>query len=96
MWGGWGRYHLTQHPEVMQKVERELDEAGLLATASRPSPRRLEYSDLSRLTYLSWVLKVCLPLPSHIRTASCSANGDLNVCSALSPDSCQQQLHSGL
>eukprot|EP00884_Botryococcus_braunii_P008881 jgi/Botrbrau1/17995/Bobra.0713s0002.1 len=53
----WTLYNLTQNPEVMRKLEQELDEAGLLVTASRPSPRPLQYTDLSQLTYLNWVLK---------------------------------------
>jgi hypothetical protein len=55
------RYYLSQNPEVMQKLEKELDEAGLLVTKDRPSPRALQYSDLSQLTYLNWVLKVSPP-----------------------------------
>ncbi len=54
----WHRYHLTQNPEVMRKLEQELDEAGLLETATRPSPRPLQYTDLYQLTYLNWILKV--------------------------------------
>jgi cytochrome P450 len=48
---------LTQNPQVLKKLEQELDEAGLLVTRSRPVPRDLQYSDLSKLTYLEWVLK---------------------------------------
>ncbi len=39
----------------------ELDNAGLLVTRERPQPRKMEFADLGKLTYLSWVCKVCLP-----------------------------------
>lgn len=52
------RYLLSQHPEVEAKLVQELDEAGFLATPSRPKPPTLQYSDLNQLTYLSWVCKV--------------------------------------
>jgi hypothetical protein len=58
-------YQLTQNPEVAEKVAQELDEAGLLVTPARPHPRRMEHADLSRLTYLSCVLKAC-PSPSPL------------------------------
>eukprot|EP00884_Botryococcus_braunii_P015488 jgi/Botrbrau1/2622/Bobra.145_1s0040.1 len=53
----WTLYHLIQNPEVLGKVEKELDDLGLLVTAERPSPRPLEYTDLSKLIYLGWVFK---------------------------------------
>lgn len=40
---------------------QELDAAGLLVTPERPKPRAMEYADLGRLTYLSWVCKVRTP-----------------------------------
>lgn len=40
------------------KLAAELDEAGLLVTAQRLIPRVMEYADLGRLSYLSWVCKV--------------------------------------
>lgn len=49
---------MSQHPEVEAKVETELDDLGLLATLERPNPRSVEYADLSKLTYLSCVIKV--------------------------------------
>ncbi len=52
-------YDISQHPEVEQKVAEELDQLGLLATPDRPTPRSLELADLSRLTYLNCVIKVC-------------------------------------
>ncbi|BDA50154.1 Cytochrome P450 3A13 [Coccomyxa sp. Obi] len=53
----WTLYLLSQHPEVERKLAQELDAAGLLVTPERPHPRPMEYSDLGRLTYLSWVCK---------------------------------------
>ena len=53
------RYDISQHPEVERKVVEELDQLGLLATPERPIPRSLEFADLSRLTYLNCVIKVC-------------------------------------
>jgi hypothetical protein len=55
------RYLLSQHPEVERKLAQELDAAGLLVTPERPKPRAMEYTDLGRLTYLSWVCKVRNP-----------------------------------
>lgn len=52
-------YDISQHPEVEHKVVEELDQLGLLATSERPTPRSLELADLSRLTYLNCVIKVC-------------------------------------
>eukprot|EP00884_Botryococcus_braunii_P015490 jgi/Botrbrau1/2624/Bobra.145_1s0042.1 len=53
----WTLYHLIQNPEVLGKLEKELEEAGLLVTAERPSPGPLQYTDLSKLIYLGWVFK---------------------------------------
>ena len=36
---------LAAHPRAAAKVEAELASAGLLATESRPNPRRLEFAD---------------------------------------------------
>ena len=52
------RYLIWQHPEVEARLAAELDDAGLLVTPQRPAPRAMEYADLSRLNYLSWVCKV--------------------------------------
>ena len=57
------RYLISQHPEVEKKLVEELDKNGFLATAGQPKPVRMQYSDLSKLTYLSWVCKVCCLLP---------------------------------
>ena len=58
------RYLIWQHPEVEARLAAELDDAGLLVTPQRPAPRAMEYADLSRLTYLSWVCKVGSVQPS--------------------------------
>ena len=49
---------LAAHPRAAAKVEAELASAGLLATESRPNPRRLEFADVSRsrLPFLNAVL----------------------------------------
>ena len=52
------RYLIWQHPEVEARLAAELNDAGLLVTPQRPAPRAMEYADLSRLNYLSWVCKV--------------------------------------
>lgn len=51
-------YLVSQHPEVEAKICAELDEHGLLATPSRPNPRKVTYEDLSKLSYLDMVIKV--------------------------------------
>lgn len=43
------------HPEVQARVATELASLGLLATPENPSPRRLEFADLAKLTYLDAV-----------------------------------------
>jgi hypothetical protein len=43
--------------QVEAKVLAELDELGLLATPTRPTPRDVEFEDLAKLTYLSAVVK---------------------------------------
>ena len=60
------RYLIWQHPEVEARLAAELDDAGLLVTPQRPAPRAMEYADLSRLNYLSWVCKVGLVRPNWI------------------------------
>eukprot|EP00884_Botryococcus_braunii_P017512 jgi/Botrbrau1/4444/Bobra.0348s0032.1 len=42
----WIIYNISQHPEVLEKVEAELAEAGLLACAGNPRPRPVEWDDL--------------------------------------------------
>ena len=58
--GTWSLYLLSQHPEVEAKIVAELDAAGLLATPSRPEPRRLEWADLNKLVYLQAFIKEVL------------------------------------
>lgn len=58
--GTWSLYLLSQHPEVEVKIVAELDAAGLLATPSRPEPRRLEWADLNKLVYLQAFIKEVL------------------------------------
>jgi hypothetical protein len=42
---------------VEAKLVEELDACELLVTPQRPQPRLMTYTDISRLTYLSCVLK---------------------------------------
>lgn len=56
-----GRYLISQHPEVEARIMEELDGLGLLVTEERPSPRELEYADISKLTYLAAVMKATPP-----------------------------------
>ena len=43
--------------QVEKKIAAELDAHGLLATPKNPHPRVPDYTDLSKLTYLSCVIK---------------------------------------
>lgn len=52
------RYLISQYPEVEAKIAAELASLGLLATPEQPNPKPLEYADISKLTYLSCVIKV--------------------------------------
>lgn len=60
------RYLISQHPEVEAKVLAELEELQLLASPQRTKPRQLDFSDLTKLTYLSCCIKVC----THFTTAA--------------------------
>ena len=51
------RFLVSQHPEVERKIEAELDSLGFLVTSMRKIPQRLEHADLSKLPYLSGVIK---------------------------------------
>ena len=51
-------YSLSQHPEVEARLAAELAQHGLLATATQPSPRAIEWDDIPKLTYLQAVIKV--------------------------------------
>ena len=55
------RYLISQHPEVEARILEELDGAGLLMSAQRPSPRKLARDDVAcpqQLPYLKAALKV--------------------------------------
>ena len=43
--------------QVEQKIAAELESHGLLATAEQGKPRVPDYADLTKLTYLSCVIK---------------------------------------
>ncbi len=51
------RYFISQHPEAERRIEAELDSLGFLVTSTRKNPKRMEYADLSKLTYLSGAIK---------------------------------------
>ncbi|KAL0023129.1 hypothetical protein WJX77_004743 [Trebouxia sp. C0004] len=53
----WTLFCISQHPEVEKKMVAELDAHGLLATSNNPHPRAPDYADLTKLTYLSCVIK---------------------------------------
>ena len=75
------RYLIWQHPEVEARLAAELDDAGLLVTPQRPAPRAMEYADLSRLNYLSWVCKVS-SVRSHLVHLHRLRHNSENVCLA--------------
>ncbi|KAK9801866.1 hypothetical protein WJX73_003752 [Symbiochloris irregularis] len=60
--GTWVLYLLSQHPEVEEKLLRELDALELLATPSRPHPRPVSPQDLGRLSFLQAIIKEALRL----------------------------------
>ncbi len=61
---------ISQHPEVEAKVLEELKELQVLASPECPSPRQLDFQDLSKLTYLTCCIKV---RGSHTLTSACSS-----------------------
>ncbi len=74
------RFLISQHPEVEAKITTELEDLGFLVGPSRPVPRQMEYSDLSKLTYLSAAIKVA---NSPLRHTACSATVRLCFCSLI-------------
>jgi hypothetical protein len=55
------RFCIATYPGVQERVIAELDEAGLLVTASRPEPRELKQDDLKDLVVLEAVRAHALP-----------------------------------
>lgn len=55
---------------LQDKLEAELDAAGLLVTPERPKPRALQYADLSKLTFLCACLKEAMRLHPTIPMVS--------------------------
>ncbi|CAL8466632.1 g6168 [Coccomyxa elongata] len=53
----WAMFCIATYPGVQQRVAAELDEAGLLLTASRPMPRELKQDDLKDLVVLEAVIR---------------------------------------
>ncbi|GAB4815787.1 hypothetical protein N2152v2_002833 [Parachlorella kessleri] len=58
----WTLYLLSRHPEAEARVCQELEEHGLLATPSNPTPRLVEYENLSHLVFLSACVKESMRL----------------------------------
>ena len=56
------RLSLAAHPQLQAKLAQELDEAGLLASPSRPEPRPLTHADLTALPYMDAVIKESMRL----------------------------------
>ena len=50
------RYRISQHPEVEEKLMKELESRGL--SSAKGAQRRIIYADLSELTYMEAVIKV--------------------------------------
>eukprot|EP00884_Botryococcus_braunii_P023274 jgi/Botrbrau1/9630/Bobra.0131s0010.1 len=53
----WTLFLVSQHPQVEAAITAELEQRGLLVSHHNPSPRKLVYSDLAHLPYLSAVIK---------------------------------------
>lgn len=54
------RYQISVHPEVEARIIAELSSLGLAATPEAPVPRSFSAADLSKLPYLTLVIKVLL------------------------------------
>ncbi|EIE21561.1 cytochrome P450 [Coccomyxa subellipsoidea C-169] len=80
--GAWTLYALSQHPEVEARVVQQLDALGLLVTPDRHHPRKPEYADIARLTYLKCVIKEVLRMypPVGIGQIRVSHSHDLVLC----------------
>lgn len=86
LWGGgegccrW-LYHAATccflYVQVEERIVRELQEHGLLATANQPRPRGPDYADLDKLTYLTCVIKESMRM--HTVSLPCCISHS-NVC----------------
>ena len=76
----WTLAALATHPEVQQTLADELTAAGLTPTAAAPVPRAVDWSDVSKLPYLSAVVKESLRLfaPAGMGTVRI-AHKDVNI-----------------
>lgn len=63
-------YLLVKHPSDLARLERELDEAGLLVTAANPRPRPFTYADIGKLRWLDCCMRV-RPAALHPTTTAC-------------------------
>eukprot|EP00884_Botryococcus_braunii_P017299 jgi/Botrbrau1/4252/Bobra.0044s0047.1 len=71
----WTLYKLMKHPEVLAKLEAELDAAGLLVTPERPVARSFTFADI-QLPYLQAVVKESMRVQAVVafgfrRVATC-------------------------
>jgi cytochrome P450 len=53
----WTLFAISRYPDIQARVERELDDLGLLASPLNPNPRDLTVEDLDRVPYLCRVIK---------------------------------------
>jgi cytochrome P450 len=53
----WTLFMISRYPEIEARVVAELDSLGLLASPLKPNPRELCPDELTRLPYLTAVIK---------------------------------------
>ncbi|GAX83027.1 hypothetical protein CEUSTIGMA_g10454.t1 [Chlamydomonas eustigma] len=79
---------LMRHPSVLNKVETELKDAGLMHGCEIP-PRALTWADLGQLTYLNAVIKETLRLwPSASLGTWRRTHRDTKICGYVVPAGC--------
>ncbi|PRW50749.1 cytochrome P450 [Chlorella sorokiniana] len=73
-------YLIARHPDVDSKLCAELEAAGLLATPQAPQPRQVAWEDLSRLPYLTAVVKESMRmLPVGANGSALEAKRDMQL-----------------
>ncbi|GAB4815786.1 hypothetical protein N2152v2_002832 [Parachlorella kessleri] len=76
----WTLYLLSRHPEAEARVCQELEEYGLLASPANPTPRLVEYEDLSKLVFLSACVKESMRmLPVTAEASSRCFSHDVSI-----------------
>ncbi|KAF5842337.1 cytochrome P450 [Dunaliella salina] len=68
----WALYDIARHPDIQQRIKRELADAGLLQVKGQPQARQIEWADLS-LPYFNAVIK------ESMRMHPVGATGTLRV-----------------